>query len=456
MARFVAEPTDLHLSRAERREVGRARRERVPRSAHAELSTSPDRADPVTLLAEQHTTRVQELVPIRWARMAQSPFAFLRGAALPMLEDLAGGATTGFTVQACGDAHLLNFGGFASPERREVFDLNDFDETLVGPWEWDVKRLAASIAVAAHDVGMDPDTGHGAMAAAVRAYRDSMIEASDRGVLEIWYHQVELERSVLPNLTGASRDAALAALEKMRRRTGQRLLPKLTELTDSGRRILERPPLVTRLGLTEADQDAVRTFWENYVATLPSERQVLLQRFSLVDVARKVVGVGSVGTRCFIALCIAPDDEALFLQIKEAPASVFERACGPATVSGGERVVSGQREIQAASDIFLGWSTINGHDFYIRQLRDMKYSLDVAAMSPQGFEVYARLCGSVLARAHARTGDPVALAGYIGTGEVFVDSIARWGAGYARQTNADHSRLAAAIADGEVHAHEGT
>lgn len=450
MNEFVADPTDWLQPRSERRDDGRSRRDRAPRSSHAEHVAHPDRPDPVELLAAQHATRLPDLVPVRVARMAESPFAFLRGSAVVMAADLARTPTSGLTVQACGDAHLANFGGFASPERREVFDLNDFDETLVGPWEWDVKRLAASAVVTARDLGMGGDLGRAAARSGVQSYRDAMRSAAALPVLDVWYRQVEIERDLIPRLSGRSRRTATQALEKMRRRNSQQVLPRLTELTDAGPRIVENPPLVTHEGMSDEETGAAVGFVERYLATLPEERRVLLGRFRLLDVARKVVGVGSVGTRCFVVLLMAPDGEPLFLQIKEAPPSVLEQYCGAFDGSGGMRVVIGQREIQTASDVFLGWAELPDHDFYVRQLRDMKVSVDLSRVRPEGLSTYSRICGAVLARAHARTGDPVAIAGYLGSGEVFVDAVTEWAEAYADQTVADHTRLLDAIAAGEL------
>lgn len=450
MHQFVADPTDLLSSRTDRQEDGRSRRSRAPRSAHAEHIAPADRPDPVALLAEQHTTRLPDLVPVRVARMAESPFAFLRGSAIVMASDLARTPTSGLTVQACGDAHLANFGGFASPERREVFDLNDFDETHVGPWEWDVKRLAASAAVAARDLGMGDDVARSGARTAVQAYRDAMRSAAEMAVLDLWYTQVEIERDLIPRLSGRARRSTEQALEKMRRRTSQQVLPKLTELTDAGPRIVENPPLVTHQGMTEIEASAAFGFVDAYLASLPEERRVLWKRFRTLDVARKVVGVGSVGTRCFVVLLMTPDGEPLFLQVKEAPPSVLERHCGSFDGPGGKRVVVGQRSTQATSDVFLGWAEMPGSDFYVRQLRDMKVSADFTRMRPEGLPVYMKICGSVLARAHARTGDPVAIAGYLGSGEVFVDAVTEWALAYADQTVADHARLLAAVDAGEL------
>jgi len=452
--RVLADPTDLFAPSTARREIGRERRRAVPRSAHAEFAPRPDRPDPLALLAEQNATRLEDLVPVRMGRMAQSPFAFLRGAAVVMAEDLANSPTTGFTVQACGDAHVANFGAFASMERRDVFDLNDFDETLVGPWEFDIKRLAASAAVMVTEFGLGDDAARSAVAAAVRSYRDRIKLAANTPVLDTWYRQLEIDE-IRRHLPRDGRQLADQTVRAMQRRTSLAQLPKLTELTDQGRRIALRPPLISAIEVGRDDEE-VREFVARYVDSLPPERRVLLSRFRVVDAARKVVGVGSVGTRCFIVLLMTSDDEPLFLQIKQAPPSVLERVCGPYPRSGGERVVTGQRSIQATSDIFLGYTHGFGHEFYVRQLRDRKYSLDLGQLQARGQQIHGALCGAVLARAHARTGDAAAISGYLGSGEAFVEAICEWAMLYAQQTRIDHARLVAAIADGDIEARQET
>jgi uncharacterized protein (DUF2252 family) len=459
MPAFNALPTELSQPRRDRVEAGRSRRVEAPRSAHRELRLA-DARDPLAILEAQNRARLADLVPVRWGRMAQSPFAFLRGAAAVMAADLAATPTTGLTVQTCGDAHLMNFGGFASLERREVFDLNDFDETLPGPWEWDVKRLAASATVAALDHGFDPSTARSIATDAIAAYCDKIAELSDSGVLETWYLQVELEREVLPRLTKAGRTMTRAAIDKMRSRHSVGLLPKLTALAGDTRRIVDHPPLITHTGLLENEADLVEEFFERYFESLSPARRLLLRRFRLVDIARKVVGVGSVGTRCYIALLMTGDDEPLFLQIKEAPPSILEPYCGTYGGPGGRRVVEGQQLIQTAGDALLGWASsdtphFGNLHFYVRQLRDMKQSVNLAELQHLGFTTYLRLCGATLARAHARTGDGVAIAAYLGGGRRFTEAVGQWAADYAEVTTADHARLVEAIADGTIEAQMG-
>lgn len=451
---FRAAPTDLHRSRAERAEQGRARRELVRRSSHDDVIVADSRPDPLAVLDGQNRTRIPELVPVRWGRMAQSPLAFLRGAALVMAHDLAAGPTTGLTVQACGDAHLMNFGAFATPERNEVFDLNDFDETLVGPWEWDLKRLLASGAVAVLERGgSDTDTER-IVRTAARAYCTHLDTYAQLPVLDMWYRQISIERDVIPGLSGRGRRQTGQLLTKMRKRTSAALMPKLTELTDAGRRIIDNPPLITHDGVVSIEHERAERFLAAYRDSLSEERRVLLDRYELVDAARKVVGVGSVGTRCIIVLMMAPDDEALFLQIKEASASALEVACAPYEGPAGRRVVVGQRLIQAAGDTLLGWADGETSSFYVRQLRDMKYSVDLDAVTLDGLGNYLVRCAQILARSHARTGDAVAIDGYLGSGATFSDSVTRWAIAYGHQTVADHALLVAAIADGAVHAVE--
>ncbi|MEV6109270.1 DUF2252 domain-containing protein [Streptomyces sp. NPDC051940] len=433
-----------------RAESGKAVRKRVPRVSHATWVPAADRADPVHILERQGADRVPELLPIRYARMVASPFAFLRGSAAVMAADLAVRPHTGLTVQLSGDAHLLNFGLYASPERRLLFDLNDFDETLPGPFEWDVKRLAASIAVAGKENGHREKHLRRAATAAVEAYRTTMRRLAGLGELEVWYEQVATD-DILPLVREANRARVNADLARARRRTSLQALHKLTELADGVRRIVADPPLLEPVG--SLDRGAVRKIFADYRSTLTEERRLLLDRFRVVDVARKVVGVGSVGTRCFIVLLEGRDaGDPLFLQIKEAGPSVLEPHLGPPRHHhAGHRVVAGQRMLQAASDIFLGWVTgPQGYQYYWRQLRDMKGSIDVATLDPRTLRGYATLCGWVLARAHARTGDRIAIAAYLGGGDVFDKAVTDFALRYTDQTAADHSSLNAAIAAGLV------
>ncbi|MDH6216512.1 DUF2252 domain-containing protein [Streptomyces pseudovenezuelae] len=438
------------VTRAER---GRAARKRVSRSAHAHWIPPVDRPDPVAVLERQGRDRLPELLPIRYGRMAASPFAFLRGAAAVMAGDLASRPHTGLTVQLCGDAHLLNFGLYASPERTLLFDLNDFDETFPGPFEWDVQRLAASVSVAGRENGYPEAKVRRAVVETVAAYRATMRRLARQGELTVWYEHIDAE-SLLPLVRSARRRRRVASsLTRARRRTSLQAVGKLTETVDGRRRIVHDPPLLEPAGA--ADMASLRKIFSDYRSTLAEERRLLLDRYRFVDAARKVVGVGSVGTRCFIVLLAGRDlDDPLFLQIKEARKSVLEEHLpnGP-YVHPGHRVVAGQRLMQAAGDIFLGWMTgPQGRAFYWRQLRDMKGSADVAGMSPADLLGYARLCGTALARAHARSGDRVAIAAYLGGADTFEQAVADFAFRYADQTAADHTALGAAVAAGVVRA----
>ncbi|MFJ8136143.1 DUF2252 domain-containing protein [Streptomyces sp. NPDC096013] len=441
---------------ADRAERGRAARKRVPRSAHADWTPAVDRPDPVAVLERQGRDRLPELLPIRYGRMAASPFAFLRGSAAVMAADLASRPHTGLTVQLCGDAHLLNFGLYASPERTLLFDLNDFDETFPGPFEWDVKRLAASVAVAARENGHSDTKAHRAALEAAAAYRTALRELARKGELAVWYERIDAD-SLLPLVRSARhRRRVESSLTRARRRTSLHALGKLTETVDGRRRIVHDPPLLEPAGA--ADTASLRKIFSDYRSTLSEERRLLLDRYRFVDAARKVVGVGSVGTRCFIVLLAGRDqDDPLFLQIKEARKSVLEEhlPSGP-YVHPGHRVVAGQRLLQAASDIFLGWMTgPQGRAFYWRQLRDMKGSADVVGMGPAALTAYARLCGTALARAHARSGDRIGIAAYLGGTDTFERAVADFALTYATQTTADHAALGAAVAAGVVTASPG-
>ncbi|MBO1333282.1 DUF2252 domain-containing protein [Streptomyces sp. VRA16 Mangrove soil] len=442
----------------ERAAHGRRARKHTPRSSHAPWIPAADRPDPVVVLERQAADRLTDLLPIRYGRMAASPFAFLRGAAAVMAGDLAAGAHTGLTVQLCGDAHLLNFGLFASPERALLFDLNDFDETYPGPFEWDVKRLAASVAVAARDNGHSDKQALRAARASVTAYRTNMRRLSSLGELAVWYERIDAHE-LLPLVRSARhRRRVEHTLAQATRRTSLHALTKLTEPAPDGRRrIVHDPPLLEPAGVSDAA--AIRKMFGDYRSTLAEERRRLLDRYRFVDAARKVVGVGSVGTRCFIVLLAGRDaDDPLFLQIKEATRSVLEEHVpyhGP-YVHPGHRVVSGQRLLQAAGDIFLGWMTgPQGRAFYWRQLRDMKGTADVAGMPPDELLAYARLCGTALSRAHARSGDRIAIAGYLGSSDTFDRAVASFALRYADQTVRDHAVLRRAISSGVLAAAPG-
>jgi uncharacterized protein (DUF2252 family) len=444
----------------ERAARGRAAREKTPRSSHAYWVEAPDRGDPIALLESQATTRLPDLIPIRYARMRVSPFTFLRGSAIVMAHDLARTPSTGVRTQLCGDCHLSNFGVYASPERTLLFDINDFDETLPGPWEWDVKRLVASFHVAGRSNGFSEAECREAVLAAVRSYRLHMAEFAALRTLDVWYSRVTADDllNLIAGATGKAgavmRKRAEQQLGKTRQRDSLQALSKLTEMVDGRLVIANDPPLVTRV--TEDQMGTgVRSLFDLYMRSLRSSQCQVLERFEVVDVAIKVVGVGSVGTRCFIVLMTGRDSaDPLFLQVKEAEASVL---AGHLTKSiykhQGERVVAGQELMQAASDIFLGWmSGPTGRYFYVRQLRDMKGSVEVETMQPSGFLLYGDLCGWALARAHARAGDPVEIAAYLGASDSFDRALASFAEAYANQTERDYKAFVAAIKSGRIKA----
>jgi len=458
-----ATPASSHRQRLER---GRAARRAVPRGSHAGWKPAPDRADPVDLLEAQARDRIPDLMPIRYARMMASPFAFLRGSALVMANDLAGAPKTDIQAQLCGDAHLLNFGAYASPERALLFDLNDFDETLPGPWEWDVKRLGASFVVAGRDSGFDAADCREAALASVASYRRRMAEFSEMGELEVWYSHVgEAEvKGLLSSARARKRTTKKLSKNvlKARGRDSLQALSKLTRVADGRRIINEDPPLLVRISEGDEIRDQVYAILESYKRTLQEDRRHLLDRYRFVDAARKVVGVGSVGTRAYVVLLEGHDEnDPLFLQVKEAGPSVLEGQVPSSTYEHhehhGHRVVAGQRLMQAASDIFLGWFRgTAGRDFYWRQLKDMKGSANVENLSPYELVLYANLCGWALARAHARSGDRVQIAAYLGKSERFDRAIADFAESYADQTERDHAALCAAVKSGRVAADSGT
>lgn len=444
------------MTRAERRQIGKDRRKIAQRSSHAGWSAPSTRRDPIAILSDQNRRRFPDLVPLRWGRMVASPFAFYRGAAAVMAADLAGTPITGLDVQVCGDAHLQNFGLFASPERNLLFDVNDFDETLPGPWEWDVKRLAASVELAARDNGFTSTEAQDATVQCVTSYRQWMSILAEQTQLEVWYTKVDVD-SVLPLIPEDEQKRSAKFVEKARRHTTLQALDKLTEVVDGHRRIVDDPPIVEHLPELTT-YHAVHTVLDRYRATLQQDKRLLLERFEVIDIARKVVGVGSVGTHCWIALCTADreDDDPLFLQIKEANRSVLEPWIGASSYpTHGERVVVGQRLMQAASDMFLGWTRFRERAYYIRQLRDMKGTASVSTMSPSRLGSYSAVCGMTLARAHARTGDPIAISSYLGESDVFDLSIASFAKDYADQTERDHAALRSLIDSGAIDALEG-
>jgi uncharacterized protein (DUF2252 family) len=461
-----------HRTVAERIEVGKAARKQAPRAGHAEFEPSPGRPDPIALLERQAETRVPELVPIRYGRMMVSPFAFFRGGALIMASDLARTPVSGIRVQLCGDAHLSNFGVFASAERTLVFDLNDFDETLPGPWEWDVKRLAASLAIAGRENGYPRKVRKAIVRDMMARYRTAMHEFAGMQNLAVWYAHLDIESqidTVREQLHPRRVKLTERALAKARTRDSMSAFSKLTHEVDGEPRIISDPPLIVPihelLPEVAANQitDAVVEFVRGYRRTLQSDRRVLLEQFRFVDLARKVVGVGSVGTRAWIALFMGLDGEdPLFVQVKEAQPSVLEDFAGKSrAASAGERVVNGQHLMQASSDIFLGWRRMTNpvenveRDFYVRQLKDWKGSAEVEQMVPDGMALYGRLCGWTLARAHARSGDRVALAAYLGSSDAIDSAMAEFAESYADQNEIDYAALVEAVKSGRLVAETG-
>ena len=451
-------------------ELGTTARETTPPASHAELPAHLARRDPIAILERQAADRVPELVPIRHGRMLASPFAFYRGAAAVMAADLAGTPESGLRVQLCGDAHLSNFGLFASPERRLVFDLNDFDETHPGPWEWDVKRLAASLEIAARANDFGRKHRRAIQLAMVRSYQGAMIDFAGMHELDVWYARADVDdikETLTHQLKKARRKSVDKSIAKARTRNSRRAMSKLTKLVDGERHIVADPPLVMPLrdllppDERSAFEDRMRALLGNYRNTLQTDRRTLLDKFEYVDMARKVVGVGSVGTRCWIALMYGRDDnDPLFLQVKEAQRSVVAEYGGikpdrEDPECQGRRVVEGQRLMQAASDIFLGWESAAGidgthRDFYVRQLADWKGSAAVEEMTPGTLTDYGRLCGWTLARAHARSGDRVALAAYLGDDTTFAHAIAEFSAAYADQNDRDYAAMRAAMRSGRI------
>jgi uncharacterized protein (DUF2252 family) len=429
-------------SAAERAEAGRSARHQVPRAAHAEWSPPADRPDPLALIAAQERNRLGWLVPVRHTRMASSPLAFFRGSAVVMAADLAGTPSMGVRVQLCGDAHLANFGLYASPERRWVFDVTDFDETLPGPWEWDVKRLAASFVLAARENGLTDARARAMAVRSVRAYRQAVAGFAHMSTLDLWYAQVPLDLV----------DQAMPFRRRMPRPSGRRGLYKLLDQDGTGGRFRADPPLLVplrELGEVGVEaQQAVEANFEVYLASVTPDRRQLLGRFQLLDVAVKAVGVGSVGTRCYVLLLRGLDHaEPLFVQIKEAGPSALEPYL-PASeyAHQGQRVVCGQRLLQAANDLFLGWSQLDsGPHYYWRQFHDTRVPADLATMSPRQLTRYADICGWTLARSHARSGDAIAIAGYLGSGPAFDDAVGDFALGYAGQAQADHARFVVAV-----------
>ena len=444
----------------ERRERGRQARKQAPRSSHGDWSPAADRPDPIEILAAQDATRLEFLVPIRHNRMGASAFTFYRGTASIMAHDLVGTPDSGIQAQLCGDAHLSNFGGFASPERTLVFDVNDFDETLPGPWEWDLKRLAASLVLAGRSIGLSRKETRNVVAESTRRYRDGMRKMAAETNLDVWYTQIP-SSEIRGLISGKSRQEKFDKnVKKAHGRNSLRSLRKLTETVDGRLRIRSDPPLLIPLRdmkkqfPDQADEQVVLASFEEYRSTVSPELNTLLDRYEFVDLALKVVGVGSVGTRCFAALFIGRDEQdPLFLQVKEAESAVLESVLAKSRYAKhGRRVVEGQRLMQTSSDMFLGWSSgaKSGTQFYWRQLKDMKSSADVESMDKKGLNGYAGICGFTLARAHARSGDSVAIAEYLGKSDTFVDAITRFAETYANQAEADYAVFREAIDSGRL------
>jgi uncharacterized protein (DUF2252 family) len=459
------------LQSGESADRGRAARATAPRSTHGDWTPAPNRPDPVAVLTKQAATRVRQLVPIRYGRMLVSPFTFYRGAAAIMAADLASTPDSGIVVQACGDAHISNFGGFAAPDRRLIFGPNDFDETLPGPWEWDLKRLAASAEIAGRDVGLAADRRSWIVGDCVREYREGMRAFAKESHLDVWYERLnasELVDRFGGRLGSKGRILFAKPFARARRKTSLRAVRKLTERVDGELRFRSVPPLLVPLRELFDPADArdetawVRELLDQYAASLADDHRYLFSTYRFVDMARKVVGVGSVGTRAWVFLLVGRQGrDPLVLQAKEAQPSVLEPHLGASEFeNSGERVVRGQQISQAVSDVFLGWQRSEGleggqHDFYVRQLWDWKASADLSTLSQSGLHAYTRACGWSLARAHARSGDRLAIAAYLGAGPKFEQAIARFSAAYADQNERDHRRLADAVAGGELAAELG-
>ncbi len=444
---IVIEPGTRFATLEERMAAGKALRKRLPRASHAVWAPSKDRPDPVDLLEEQNTTRVAALVPIRWGRMLASPFTFMRGSALVMAHDLSTTPNTGIRVQACGDCHMLNFGVYATPERNLIFDINDFDETLPAPWEWDVKRLAASI----EHAGRDRSLARGAREAAVRemsrSYRSYMTRFAEATALEVWYLKLDaatIGRRFTRNASGRKRVAA--NIQRAQKRTMESAFIKMTSVMNGQRRFVDRAPEIFHPHTRGGSHPLFNEVYGKYLDTVRDDLRVLLRRYRAVDFVFKVVGVGSVGTRCGVMLMMANDGDALLLQIKEANSSVLNVYAGKSEYQNhGQRVVAGQRLMQASSDIFLGWTALRGRDYYVRQLRDMKWAADPSTFNKQRLAEYAAACGATLARAHARSTDPALISGYLGSKGTFDDAMVEFARLYADQGERDFETLKSAV-----------
>jgi uncharacterized protein (DUF2252 family) len=444
-----------HPTRAELAAMGKALRDQCPRTAHAAWKAPTNRPDPLDLLVESSKGRIPQLIPIRYGRMMHTPFTFYRGAALNMAADLAATPCTGLRVQACGDAHLLNFGAYATPERRVIFDLNDLDETLPAPWEWDLKRLAASFVLACRNNQFSEAVARDTTLACVRAYRDAMAQFSQMHTLDVWYAMLDVDQLVPQIEDEETRKRTQKILAKARQRSVvEHDYPQLVTTAGLRPEIKENPPLIyhwREQGQAEFTENVQQAF-ARYRETLQEDRRLLLDRYQLMDIAIKVVGVGSVGTWCAVALLMAGEDDPLFLQIKEARKSVLEDYAGAsAHANHGQRVVAGCRLMQSASDLFLGWTASElGRQFYVRQLRDMKIKMLIEVYPPSVMRQYAQACGWTLARAHARSGEPAKITGYLGKSDTFDQAVADFSIAYADQSERDHEALMKAVRAGKL------
>jgi uncharacterized protein (DUF2252 family) len=448
-----AKSAPVLLSREERLAAGKALRDSVPRASHAGWKPPAKHRDPIDILEKSNQDRVQELVPIRYGRMLRSPFTFLRGSAGLMAYDLATTPNTGLRVQACGDCHLLNFGLFATPERNLVFDLNDFDETLPAPWEWDLKRLAVSFAVAARDNKLSDADGREVVLECARAYREHLREYSRMSPLEVWYARLDAEKLIAMAPDEKAKKLREGLVKKARQRVIENLFPKIVSEEGGKHRLADQPPLVFHVAEADAEE-RVREGLVDYRQSLSDERRVLLDRYHLEDFAMKVVGIGSVGTRCYMGLFFDKENHPLILQFKESCHSVLEPYAGKSRYDNqGQRVVMGQRLMQSSSDIFLGWVRgRRGYDFFVRQLRDMKFSFPVEGLSAVQLKRYAEVCGWTLARAHAKSGDAATISGYLGKSDTFDQALGKFALAYADQNAKDHAALVKAVSSGRLEA----
>ena len=438
----------------ERLAAGRKLRDQFPRGCHAEWSPPANRPDPISILKHSDHGRLPELLPIRYGRMKQSPFAFYRGSAAVMAWDLSLTPINGVRVQACGDCHAANFGGFASPERRLLFDINDFDETLPAPWEWDLKRLAASIVLGLREIGLDDNRCKDGVFNMSRFYREHMHRYAQMRELDVWYSRVDADEFIKEAKTKAAKKRWEKLEDEARKETGDHVVPRITEVKNGYTVIADQPPLVYHPRQSDLIRKHVTEMFRRYRNTLPEERRILLDRYHMVDVARKVVGIGSVGTRCAAVLLMADKGDPLLLQFKEALPSVLERYAGKSgSKNHGERVVKGQRMLQSASDVFLGWTRDDaGRNYYFRQLRDMKMKIDLSKMTRTDWFEYVGLCGWTLARAQARTGDAALIAGYLGKSDKFDAALVKFAVRYADQAAKDYEELLKAVRSGRVKA----